>query len=345
VPSFYTDRDLLRVEHLVKYFPVRKGIFSRVAGMVRAVDGVSFSIPRGKTLGLVGESGSGKTTTGRVLLRLIEPTAGTVLFDGEDVTRATRARLRELRKHMQVIFQDPYGSLNPRMTVYSVLAEALRAHGVVARAKRRDRVFELLHLVGLSPESVDRYPHEFSGGQRQRIGIARALAVEPELIVADEPISALDVSIQAQILNLLADLQEQLGLTYLFVAHDLSVIRHISDEVAVMYLGRIVERGPVEAIFNTPVHPYTRALLSAVPVPDPAAPQTRLILRGEPPSPVNPPSGCHFHPRCPDATPACREREQRLVEVAPGHWAACHVHAPPPVCLRQALGGGRAVEK
>jgi len=321
---------LLVVKDLVKHFPVKKGVFARAAGAVRAVDGVSFSIPRGKTLSLVGESGSGKTTAGRSILRLIEPTSGTVHFDGIDVTALDRRALRGLRKRMQLIFQDPYGSLNPRMTVRSVLGEALAAHQVVPKGARRDRVFKLLDLVGLPPETADRYPHEFSGGQRQRIGIARALAVEPDLIVADEPVSALDVSIQAQILNLMKDLQQELGLTYLFIGHNLGVVRHISDLVAVMYLGRIVEIGPAAAIFDAPVHPYTKALLAAVPVPAPDAKRQRSILGGDVPSPINPPPGCHFHPRCPDCQPACRTRDTRLVQVVPGHYAACHVHARPP---------------
>ena len=322
---------LLVVKDLVKHFPIRKGVFSRVSGAVRAVDGISFTIPRGKTLGLVGESGSGKTTTGRLVLRLIEPTAGTIFFDRTEVTKLDRADLRSLRKRMQLIFQDPYGSLNPRMTVSAVLSEAIAAHNIIATASgRRDRVTELLDLVGLTPEAADRYPHEFSGGQRQRIGIARALAVEPDLIVADEPVSALDVSIQAQILNLMADLQARLGLAYLFIGHNLSIVRHISDFVAVMYLGRIVEIGPSADIFRMPVHPYTRALLSAVPIPIPGAKQQRQILGGDAPSPINPPSGCHFHPRCPDCIGICRVEDTRLVEVTPGHAAACHVHAPPP---------------
>lgn len=321
------SQDLLVVRNLVKYFPVRKGVFSRVAAHVRAVDGVSFSIPRGKTLSLVGESGSGKTTAGRAILRLIEPSSGSVRFDGAEVTTLNQDALRALRKRMQIIFQDPYGSLNPRMTVYSVLAEALRAHGLAARADCRARVDELLALVGLPPEASDRYPHEFSGGQRQRVGIARALAVEPDLIVADEPVSALDVSIQSQILNLLEDLQNKLGLTYLFIGHDLNVVRHLSDMVAVMYLGRIVEIGPVDAIFEHPVHPYTKALLAAAPVPDPARTRRRILLPGDIPNPIDPPPGCHFHPRCPDALPACSRCDTPLVELAPGHCAACPVHA------------------
>ncbi len=318
---------LLEVRDLVVHFPVHQGVFSRVAGYVRAVDGISFSIPRGQTLSLVGESGSGKTTAGRAILRLIEPTSGEVRYRGRDVGALSKRDLRALRKRMQLIFQDPYGSLNPRMTVYSVLAEALAEHGLAPRARRRERVRELLAMVGLPPEAADRYPNEFSGGQRQRIGIARALAVEPELIVADEPVSALDVSIQAQILNLLDDLQRQLGLTYLFVGHDLSVVRHISDWVAVMYLGRIVELGPVEAIFERAAHPYTKGLLQAVPVPDPTHRRERVLVEGDVPSPISPPSGCHFHPRCPDCEARCRVEDPVLREVGPNHWAACHVHA------------------
>lgn len=318
---------LLRVEGLVKHFPVYSGVFSRVTGAVRAVDGVSFTVAKGKTLSLVGESGCGKTTVGRCVLRLIEPTAGLVQFDGIDVTALKGNALRALRRRMQPVFQDPFGSLNPRMTVYSVLSEILAVHRLAPRERRRDRVYELLETVGLSSDSADRYPHEFSGGQRQRIGIARALAVEPDLIIADEPISALDVSIQAQILNLLMDLQHRLRLTYLFISHDLSVVRHISDHVAVMYLGRIVETGSVDDIFDRPIHPYTKALLAAAPTPDPERKRMRIILAGDVPSPIHPPSGCHFHPRCPDAVDACRGTEQRLVEVARGHFAACSVHA------------------
>ena len=322
------SKDLLIVRDLVKHFAVRKGVFSRITGHVRAVDGISFRIPRGATLSLVGESGSGKTTVGRAILRLIEPTSGEVHFDGINLLQQQRAALRALRKRMQIIFQDPYGSLNPRMTVYSVLAEAFAAHRIAPRAARRERVYELLDLVGLPPEAADRYPHEFSGGQRQRIGIARALAVEPDLIVADEPVSALDVSIQAQILNLLEDLQRKLGLTYLFIGHDLSVVRHISDTVAVMYLGRLVEMGPVDAVFERPVHPYTRALLAAVPVPEPARGRRRIVLRGETPNPINPPSGCPFHPRCPDARPECAQRPAPRIGLAPGRQVACPIHAP-----------------
>lgn len=321
--------DLVVVENLVKHFPIRKGVFARISGAVRAVDGVSFSIPRGKTLALVGESGSGKTTAGRLLLRLLEPTSGTIIFDGQDISALSAEQLRPLRKRMQLIFQDPYGSLNPRMTVYSMLSEAITAHEDVPKLKKRERVTELLDLVGMPPEAADRYPHEFSGGQRQRLGIARALAVSPDLIVADEPVSALDVSIQAQILNLLEDLQEQLGLTYLFIGHDLSVVQHIADYVAVMYLGRIMEIGPVADIFAAPAHPYTKALLSAVPVPDPTLKRERILLRGDVPSPINPPSGCLFHTRCPDCVIPCRYLEQELLELAPNHRAACHIHVPP----------------
>ena len=322
------NETLLDVTGLKVHLPVRKGVFSNVVGHVRAVDGISFSIPKGKTLSLVGESGSGKTTAGRAILRLLEATDGRVVFAGKELNQLDRRAMRAMRKKMQLVFQDPYGSLNPRMTVASVLSEALKAHRVVPNTQRRERVEELLAMVGLPPEAADRYPNEFSGGQRQRIGIARALAVEPELIVADEPISALDVSIQAQIMNLLKDLQERLGLTYLFIGHDLSVIRHISDYVAVMYLGRIVELGSRNDIFKHPVHPYTKALLSAVPVAEPGAAHQRQILTGDVPSPINPPKGCHFHPRCLDCREYCRVHDTVLVNVAESHSAACRVHAP-----------------
>ncbi len=322
------NKPLLRVENLVKHFAIQKGVFKKTSGVVRAVDDVSFVVPTGKTLCLVGESGSGKTTIGRCILRLIEPTSGIIDFDGVDVATLQADALRRLRKDMQIIFQDPYGSLNPRMTVYNMLAEILRVHNIVPRRQYRDRIEELLDLVGLPNSAVDRYPHEFSGGQRQRIGIARALAVEPRLIVADEPVSALDVSIQAQILNLMMDLRDKLGLTYLFIGHDLSVVRHIADQVAVMYLGRIVESGSKSDIFDNPVHPYTKGLLDAVPVPEPGRKRQSVELRGDIPNPINPPAGCHFHPRCPDAEARCKLNDTHLVELHPGHQVACHVHAP-----------------
>ena len=315
---------LLEVRDLVRHFPVRRGFFGRVSGQVRAVDGVSFDLHEGEVLGLVGESGCGKTTTGRCVLRLIEPTSGTVRFDGRDITRLSRRELRPLRRQMQVIFQDPYSSLNPRLTVGSMLTEALTIHGLARGATARSRVAELLELVGLSADHARRYPHEFSGGQRQRIGVARALAVEPRLIVADEPVSALDVSIQAQILNLLQELQRRLGLTYLFVAHDLSVVEHISDRVAVMYLGRIVEQADAETLYRAPRHPYTLSLLSAIPRPEPGRARDRIVLEGDVPSPSAPPAGCRFHPRCPLAQERCAREEPALRTLAPGHDSACH---------------------
>src|SRR5436190_14709984 len=317
---------LLEVRHLVKHFSVGGGFFGGPAGLVRAVDDVSFAIRRGETLGLVGESGCGKTTTGRCILQLERPTRGQVLFEGRELTTLDPAELRPIRRRMQVIFQDPYSSLNPRMTVGQILAEPIAVHGIIPSARgRRERVRELLHRVGLLPQHADRYPHQLSGGQRQRVGIARALAVEPALIVCDEPVSALDVSIQAQIINLLEDLQAELGLTYLFIAHDLAVVRHISDRVAVMYLGKIVELADRKTLYDDPLHPYTRALLSAVPIPDPEleARREHLVLRGEVPSPLDPPSGCVFHPRCPLAEDRCRRVVPELREVKPGHWAAC----------------------
>lgn len=321
------QKPLLEVEDLAVYFPVHRGAMSRVVAHVKAVDGISFRIHRGETLSLVGESGSGKTTAGRAILRLVEPTRGRVTFDGADVSALSTREMRGYRQRMQLIFQDPYGSLNPRMTVGGVLREAMSAHDTVPKEQQRERAEELMEMVGLPADALGRYPHEFSGGQRQRVGIARALATGPDLIVADEPVSALDVSVQAQILNLLEDLQDKLGVTYLFVGHNLSVIRHISDRVAVMYLGHIVEIGSVDAIFNSPTHPYTKALLSAVPTPDPTAKIDRILLEGDVPSPINPPSGCPFHPRCPHAQPDCATRSQHLVEVGAGHEAACHVFA------------------
>lgn len=319
------DRPLLEVSDLVKHYPIRRGPFSRVAGYVRAVDGVSFSIARRETLALVGESGCGKTTTGRAILRLVEPTSGVIRFDGRDVAALDAAGLRALRRRAQIVFQDPFGSLNPRMTVGAAIREALCVHRLAEGSAADRRVAELLGLVGLHPTHAGRYPHEFSGGQRQRIGIARALSVGPELLVADEPVSALDVSVQAQVLNLLVDLQRDLGLTVLFIAHDLGVVRYVSDKVAVMYLGRIVEHGPAESLFRDPLHPYTRALLSAVPRTRPDAPRERIVLPGDVPSPAHPPPGCPFHPRCPHPAKdeACRARRPPLEEKRPGHAAAC----------------------
>jgi len=323
--------DLVEVKNLKVYFPIRAGIFKTVKGTVKAVDDITFEVRRGETLGLVGESGCGKSTTGRALIRLREPTAGTVMFDGVELMSLKTGPLRRLRRRMQIIFQDPYGSLDPRMTVGSIISEPLETHNLAKGPAKRERVAELLKMVGLDPSYVNRYPHEFSGGQRQRIGVARALAVEPEFIVCDEPISALDVSIQAQVLNLLTDLRDRLGLTYLFIAHDLSVVKHISDRVAVMYLGKIVEIGPPDTIYAAPGHPYTRALLSAVPVPDPVSERRRrrVILTGDVPSPANPPSGCRFHTRCwlyeqlgkPEN---CRTIDPPLREIGPDQKAACH---------------------
>ena len=316
---------LLRVKNLVKRFPVKGGLFARELEHVHAVDGVSFEIQPGETLGLVGESGCGKSTTGRCILRLIAPTSGEIWFEGKDVTHASKSELRALTRNMQIIFQDPYASLNPRMTVGAIVAEALIIHGLAKNVgERDDRVMQLLQTVGLHPDHVRRFPHEFSGGQRQRIGIARALAVNPKLIICDEPVSALDVSIQAQVINLLEDLQAQLGLTYLFIAHDLSVVEHISQRVAVMYLGRIVEIASSRNLYTTPRHPYTEALLSAVPIPDPTLVRKRIVLEGDVPNPIKPPSGCHFHPRCPRAQALCKVESPPLREVASGCLAACH---------------------
>jgi oligopeptide transport system ATP-binding protein len=317
------DGALLKVIDLKKYFPIRRGVFSKTVGYVKAVDGVSFCISKGETLGLVGESGCGKTTTGRAILRLIEPTSGRVLFEGRNVPELKKHEMRALRRQMQVIFQDPYSSLNPRMTVGGMLAEALKIHNLARGREAKRRIAELLDLVGLAPEHARRYPHEFSGGQRQRIGVARALAVSPKLIVADEPVSALDVSIQAQIINLLRDLQEQLDLTYLFIAHDLSIVEHISDRVAVMYLGKLMEIAPSSELYSSPKHPYTKALLSAVPIPEPGRKSQRTILKGDVPSPADPPSGCPFHPRCPEAVNECSKAFPGARDFAEGHVAWC----------------------
>ena len=314
---------LLAVQGLTKHFPVTRGLLGRVVGHVRAVDDLSFEIARGETLGLVGESGSGKTTAGRAILRLVEPSAGRVLFEGTDVTAADADTLRGLRRRMQIVFQDPYASLNPRMRVIDIVGEALEVHGLAQGPEVERRVASFLRKVGLSPSWINRYPHEFSGGQRQRLGIARAIALEPKLIVCDEPVSALDVSIQAQVVNLLKDLARELDLSYLFIAHDLSIVRHISHRVAVMYLGQLVELAPTKRLFEAPAHPYTRALLSAIPVPDPKRKRTRLVLTGDVPSPMNPPSGCRFHTRCPAAFERCSSEEPQSVEVEAGHAVKC----------------------
>ena len=317
---------LLEVRGLEKHFPVRRGVFSRVSGWVRAVDGVSFIVRPGETLALVGESGSGKTTTGRCILRLIEPTRGAVRFDGQDLLALPPAAMRRMRRHLQVIFQDPYGSLNPRMTIGSIVREPLDIHRIGSSRKERDAMADrLLERVGIDPAMRRRYPHEFSGGQRQRIGVARAIALRPKLIVADEPVSSLDVSVQAQVINLLIDLQEEYHCAYLMIAHDLALVERIADRVAVMYLGRIVEVAETGELFRNALHPYTRALLQAIPVPDPERIRDKAALEGDPPSPADPPPGCRFHTRCPVVVDACRRVDPPLVEVAPGHWAACHL--------------------
>ena len=318
--------NLLEVRNLKVHFPVKHGVFSRVNAWVKAVDDVSLTVAPGETVGLVGESGCGKTTLGRAIIRLLEPTGGSVTFEGEDITTLGGAALRERRRRFQMIFQDPVGSLNPRMTVGQIIGEALDIHHLVADDQAREaRIGQLLKDVGLNPQHAQRYPHEFSGGQRQRIGIARALAVEPKLIVCDEPVSALDVSVQAQIINLLQDLQREHGLAYLFIAHDLAVVEHISHRVVVMYLGKVVETAASKTLINAPKHPYTQALLSAVPVVDPDSKRQRIVLPGDVPSPINPPSGCPFHPRCPVAEARCKTEVPTLREVSPGHFAACHL--------------------
>jgi oligopeptide transport system ATP-binding protein len=322
------NQALVKVDNLVKHFPIRRGLLQKVVGAVRAVDGISFNVRRGETFGLVGESGCGKSTAGRAVLQLHIPTSGHVYFDNKDLVQLKREELRHMRRRMQMIFQDPYASLNPRQTIGETIGEPLVVHNLITKQEFQDKVKELLEVVKLSPDFINRYPHEFSGGQRQRIGVARALALNPDFIVCDEPISALDVSIQAQIINLLQELQSTFNLTYLFIAHDLSMVRHISDRVAVMYLGKLVEMASVHELFENPLHPYTEALLSAVPVPDPVVEMTRerIILKGDVPSPVNPPSGCRFRTRCPKVMEICSQVEPVWQEAAADHWVACHLY-------------------
>jgi len=317
---------LLEVKELKKYFPVRSGLFSKISAHLKAVDGVDFDIKKGQTLGLVGESGCGKTTVGRCILRLVEPDAGEVFFQGEDILQLSKSAMRKKRREIQIVFQDPYASLNPRMTIEKIIGEGLKIHDIDSVNNQKETIKELLETVGLEHQFANRYPHEFSGGQRQRIGIARALALRPSLIICDEPVSALDVSIQAQVINLLQDLQDKFGLTYLFIAHDLSVVKHFCHRVAVMYLGKIVETASSEILFSQPFHPYTRALLSSIPVPDPSVQRKRIILQGDVPTPINKPSGCCFHTRCPlgKGKDICAEKEPELIEYARDHFAACH---------------------
>lgn len=316
---------LLKVENVKKYFPIKGGVMQRTVGYVKAVDGVSFEIKKGETLGLVGESGCGKSTTGRTILNLLEKTEGKIYFKGQDLDKLSKSQLRKMRPKMQLIFQDPYSSLNPRMTVGKIIGEALLNHKMVSKEDLREKVLETMKICGLAPYQIDRYPHEFSGGQRQRIGIARALILNPDFIVADEPVSALDVSIQAQIINLLQDLQKEKNFSYLFISHDLSVVEHICDKVGVMYLGSLVELASSDEIFKNPLHPYTKALMSAIPIPDPTVKRERIILTGDIPSPANPPKGCKFHTRCPYATDKCKEENPEYREVSEGHFVACHL--------------------
>lgn len=322
------DQDLVVVEDLRKHFIIKGGWLRKEVGKIHAVNGISFRIPRGKTFSLVGESGCGKTTAGRLLLRLMEPTSGKVMFDGADLLALEGEHLRTMRRRLQMVFQDPFSSLNPRMSVSATIEEPMLIHNIGKKTERQDRMYELLELVGLPPDSAQRYPHQFSGGQRQRIGIARALAVEPDFIIADEPVSALDVSLQAQILNLMRELQQKLGLTYLFIAHDLSVVRHVSDYVGVMYLGEIVEKATADELFGNPQHPYTKALLRAVPVEHPRKRGTRTVLQGQVPSPRNLPTGCHFCPRCPEAIPICSEVDPPLTDISEAHEVFCHLFSP-----------------
>lgn len=316
---------LIKVENVKKYFPIRTGTFQKITGSVKAVDGISFEIKKGETLGLVGESGCGKSTLGRTIIRLLEKTAGNVYFDGKDLYKANKKELRDLRTQMQIIFQDPYSSLNPRLNVGQIVGESLLDHELCPKSEVQDRVVEAITKCGLAPYHIRRYPHEFSGGQRQRIGIARALILNPKFVVCDEPVSALDVSIQAQIINLLSELQEQMGLTYLFISHDLSVVKHISHRVGVMYLGTMVELAKKEELYSNPLHPYTKALMSAVPIPDPTLKRNRIILQGDIPSPANPPKGCKFHTRCPYKMDICCEKDPEYKDVGGGHFVACHL--------------------
>jgi oligopeptide transport system ATP-binding protein len=323
--EFMTEQ-LLKVENLKKHFPITGGILGRPVSSVKAVDGVSFTVNKGETLGIVGESGCGKSTTGRMLMRLIDPSEGKVTFEDRELTSLSNSEMRKIRREIQMVFQDPYASLNPRHTVEKILEEPLKVHGMGSAKERKKRVHELLNIVGLSSYHAKRYPHQFSGGQRQRIGIARALMTKPKLIIADEPVSALDVSIQSQVLNLMQDLQKEFELTYIFIAHDLGVVRHISDRVGVMYLGKMVELSDSEKLYDKPLHPYTQALLSAVPIPDPDFKRETILLQGDIPSPSNPPSGCTFHTRCPHATEVCKQKVPEFKEHQPGHYVACHLY-------------------